>query len=272
VDRPSSGHRRHDADSVTVVDLIRRQQGPIRIPSAREAATVEFVDDLLGAEPEPAYRPRGWLAKSAKLAGLALGSLALCGSVYAASMLTQHRPQAAATAPADDMVLTGVGALRPDAVAAQLSGEPRLGTTPIPAPSLGSIATGKATGTVIGSAPATTTPSATSQDERARLGALSPAQLVRTFYRLVATDPGLASELISPALLHGESSGFDDAWSSMSQVQVESVTPESARSVEAVVRMLEPDGSWLREVELVHVTSGTSPLINGAELLSAQHG
>jgi hypothetical protein len=76
VDRPKSGHRRHDTGSVTVVDLLRRQQGPIRIPSADEAATVQFLDDLLGPSHQREAH-RGWLAKGAKLAGLAIGSLAL---------------------------------------------------------------------------------------------------------------------------------------------------------------------------------------------------
>jgi hypothetical protein len=36
--------------------------------------------------------------------------------------------------------------------------------------------------------------------------------------------------------------------------------------------MLARDGTWLRVVELLHVTGGDTPLINGAELLSAQRG
>ena len=100
MDRPTNGHRRHQTGSITVVDLIRRQQGPVRIPSALETAaqqdeaeTVQFVEGLLGPETpdDSLIGPRGWLARGAKLAGLALGSLALCGSVVAASALTHHR-------------------------------------------------------------------------------------------------------------------------------------------------------------------------------------
>ena len=43
-------------------------------------------------------------------------------------------------------------------------------------------------------------------------------------------------------------------------------------TVQAVIRMLQPDGSWVRLVELLHVTLGNDPVISGAELLSAQHG
>lgn len=253
---------------MTVVDLIRRQQGPVRIPSAQEAATVQLMDDLLGmpiAAPEP---QRGWLAKGAKLAGLALGSLALCGSVYAASTLT-HRPAAPTGTALDDTVLTGVGALRPDKVAAQLSG-----TTPAQTPApvrhtvqAGSIATGRATGTVVGQAGPTTAPPAAPPAKP-----ISAAQVVKTFYQLVATSPSLAAQLLSPSLLAGESTGFDQSWHSLRDVDVESVDQTGVDTVQAVVRLREADGTWLRVVELLHVTSGNSPLISGAELLSAQHG
>lgn len=275
MDRPTTGHRQQ-AGSITVVDLIRRQQGPVRIPSAREAATVTFMDDLLGEE-EPVERPRGWVARSAKFAGLALGSLVLCGSVYAASTLTHHRaggPAEVAGGPVAS-VLTGVGALRPDTVAAQLSGTAQPPPAPSTAPFAGSVATGRATGTVVGQATTSTTPTTQAQPA----GQVSVVAVVRSFYQLVATDPDLATRLISPALLHGDhgftngiDEGFDNAWHSMTHIQVERIDQTSPHTVQAVVRMLGPDGMWLRVVELLHLTGGTHPLINGAELLSAQRG
>jgi hypothetical protein len=274
VDRPNNGHRRHEAGSVTVVDLIRRQQGPVRIPSADEQATVQFMDDLLGSATYEADHPRGWLSKGAKLAGLALGSLALCGSVYAASTLTQHR-QPAATGP-NPTVLTGVGALRPDTVAAQLSGT-RTAPTPTHSPAQPPVvlrhgASGTATGTIVGrpGPPATTTPPQPSAIPLT--GVVTPASVVRTFYQLAATDPRLAAQLISPSLLATDPSGFDKAWNSLGNIEIESVQQTSPNTVEAAVRMLEPDGTWLRVIELLHVTDGNQPLINGAELLSAQRG
>jgi hypothetical protein len=284
VDRPTTGHRRHDAGSVTVVDLIRRQEtGPVRIPSANEMATVQLTDELLGELPEqPLDHPRSWLARGAKLAGLALGSLLLCGSVYAASTLTHH-PSAttAADGDGDDTVLTGIGALRPDTLAGQLGATGKPATTAPPAPTRapadplgsGSIASGRATGTISGRSTPATTPAASTTTATPPTHS-SPADLVRAFYQLVATDPDRASQLLSPVLLHGKgaNSGFDDAWSSLSGVQVESVRQVSAHSVQAVVRLREADGSWLRVVEVLHVTGGHDPLINGAELLSAQHG
>lgn len=294
MDRPTSGHR-YQAGSITVVDLIRRQQGPVRIPSAHEMATVGLVDDLLGARvdarfdagfdaAEPADGQHGWVAKGAKLAGLALGSLMLCGSVYAASTLTHHRSRVAAadlTAGPVVSVLTGVGALRPDTLAAQLSPTPSppvptsSSPTPTPAlPGLGSIASGRATGTVVGHATDAPAPTDTRHDGAdGYTGPVSAAGVVRSFYQLVAIDPDLATRLVSPSLLGtGRGLGFDNAWQSVTVVDVESVDQTSAHSVLAVVRLLGKDGTWLRVVELLHLTGGAHPLINGAELLSAQHG
>jgi hypothetical protein len=242
------------------------------VPSAAEAAqqaheadTVQFVEGLLGTADGP-IEHRGWLARSAKLAGLALGSLALCGSMVAASALTHHRPPAAAPRPATTTVLTGVCALRPDTVAAQLSGK-HSGT---PAPQTPTVAAGRAVGTIVGSAPPPAPPIARPAQKPA--GTPTAAALVRAFYQLVRTDPNQASGLIDPALLSTDVSGFDQAWSSLSQIDIESIQPVSANSVQAVIRMRQPDGTWLRVVELLHVTDGSNPLIDGAQLLSAQRG
>jgi hypothetical protein len=278
VDRPHNGHRRHDTGSITVVDLIRRQQqGPVRIPSFDEADTVQFVDDLLGPEAPP-DRPRGWMSKSAKLAGLAFGSLALCGSVVAASTLTHHRADTATVSPVAT-VLTGAGALRPDTVAAELSGHTtrsRPIVAPASHPAVPSHASGRATGTIVGPI-STTTPSAPTATEApvsqsAVTSHLDAEELVRTFYRLVGTNPSLAASLITPALLASDPTGFDRAWSSMTHIRIEDVEQRSDGTVQAAIRMLEPDGAWLRVVELLHVTDGDDPLITGAELLSAQRG
>jgi hypothetical protein len=275
VDRPNNGHRRHDTGSITVVDLIRRQQqGPVRIPSADETATVQFVDDLFGPAAET-DRPRGWMSKSAKLAGLALGSIALCGSVVAASTLTHHRTQP--TASPTETVLTGAGALRPDTVAAELSGR-RTTSTPTVAPASHPAVPAKpkarATGTIVGSVAQAvpSTPVDQTPAKPAVSGHLTAAQLVSSFYKLVATDPSLATSLVSPSLLASDPTGFDRAWSSMTHIRIESIQQNADGTVQATIRMLEPDGSRLRVVELLHVTDGDNPLITGAELLSAQRG
>jgi hypothetical protein len=278
----TTGHR-HETGSITVMDLIRRQQGPVRIPSADEQDTVQFMDDLLGTALTVQTERRSWLSRGAKLAGLALGSLALCGAVYAASALTEHR-QPSTPGPGSS-VLTGLGALRPDAVAAQLSGRadpapavpaqrgsatgPATGSAPT-----GHAATGRVTGTIVGApgSAAERTAAGTAADPTGTDGPLSASDVVRAFYQLAATDPSVAMELLAPSLLSADENGFDQAWQSMTRIQVESVKQTSANTVEAVVRMLSPDSTWLRVVELLHVTSGDTPLINGAELLSAQRG
>jgi hypothetical protein len=267
VDRPRSGHRRHDTGSITVVDLIRRQQGPVRIPSADEADTVQFVSELLGpTDTDPGHGQRGWLARSAKLAGLAVGSLALCGSMVVAAELTHHRTEATVTRPATT-VLTGVGALRPDTVAAALSGPRIAPPTPAARPNPPPMAGGRATGTIVGSAPPVP-PVA----QPATGSALTSADVVRSFYKLVGSNPNAASALIDPSLLAVDPIGFAQAWSSLSRIDIESIQQTSTGTVQAVIRLRQPDGSWLRVVEQLHVTDGSHPVIDGAELLSAQRG
>jgi hypothetical protein len=272
VDRPKNGHRRHETGSITVVDLIRRQQGPVRIPSADEADTVQFVNELLGqvdtagTETDPAAGHRGWLARSAKLAGLAVGSLALCGSMVVAAELTHHRTEATVTRPATT-VLTGVGALRPDTVAAALSG-PRI-APPTPAARPNTPAQGRATGTIVGSAPAVPAPPAA---QPATGSSSSAIDVVRSFFQLVGNNPSAALTLLDPTLLATDSTGFTQAWSGLSRIDIERIQQTSASIVQAVIRVREPNGAWLRMVVQLHVTDGNSPVIDGAELLSAQHG
>ena len=272
MDRPRNGHRRHDTGSITVVDLIRRQQGPVRIPSADEKDTVQFVSELLGpadtvtADTDvAAHEHRGWLARSAKLAGLAVGSLALCGSMVVAAELTHHRTAATVTRPATT-VLTGVGALRPDTVAAALSGPRIAPPTPAARTTAPAVASGRETGTIVGGPPAAPPAPPVAQPAT---GATA-AGVVRTFYRLVGSDPTAASALIDPSLLATDPIGFAQAWSALSRIDIESVQQTSAGTVQAVIRMRQPDGTWLRVVEQLHVTDGNSPVIDGAELLSAQ--
>jgi hypothetical protein len=265
VDRPKNGHRRHETGSITVVDLIRRQQGPVRIPSADEADTVQFVSELLGqADADVTGGHRGWLARSAKLAGLAVGSLALCGSMVVAAELTHHRTEATVTRPATT-VLTGVGALRPDTVAAALSGPRIAPPTPAARPTPPTVAQGRATGTIIGSAPAVPAPAQPATGS-------SAADVVRSFFKLVGSNPSSALTLLDPSLLATDTTGFAQAWNGMSRIDIESVKQTSAGTVLAVVRMRQPDGTWFRVVEQLHVTDGDNPVIDGAELLSAQRG
>ena len=86
------------------------------------------------------------------------------------------------------------------------------------------------------------------------------------------SQPAEAAQLLSPSLLDTDPAGFIDAWQSAAKVEVDSVQANPDGTVQAVVRMLQSDGTWLRVVELLHVTQGNQPLISGAQLLSAQNG
>ena len=262
MERPRTAHGSDHEGSIAVVDLIRRQNvGPVRIPSIEEADTDALLTELLGEEMEPG-RHRGKMARAAKLVGLAVGSIVLCGSVAAAATLARSRPQADPPVVAAPTPITGIGALRPDTLEAQLSDHGGAAAAPItPARPAASVKVAPP----VGKAPVgASTP--------APPAAASPQQLVREFYQLVESQPAAAAPLLSPSLLSTDPTGFINAWQSAAKVEVDSVQANPDGTVEAVVRMLQADGSWLRVVELLHVTQGSQPLISGAQLLSAQNG
>ncbi|HEY4021912.1 MAG TPA: hypothetical protein VGM75_24725 [Pseudonocardiaceae bacterium] len=264
MERPRTGHR-HDQDgSIAVVDLIRRQHvGPVRIPSIEEADTDALLTELLGTEVEP-NRHRGKMARAAKLIGLAVGSIVLCGSVAAAATLARSRPPASAPAVAAPTPITGIRALRPDTLEAQLSGHTQGNAAPTTSAAPHASAKPE-------HAANNATPKTPATDQAAP-NPTSPQQLVREFYQLVESQPAVAAQLLSPSLLSTDPAGFISAWQSAAKVEVDSVQANPDGTVQAVVRMLQPDGSWLRVVELLHVTPGSQPLISGAQLLSAQNG
>ncbi len=254
------------------MDLIRRQAGPIRVPSAEETATNEFVTDLLGPASTEAGRHRGAVAKAAKLIGLAVGSLVLCGSVAAAATLARSRTDSQQPSVAEPLPITGIGVLRPDTLEARLAGHPDSIRMRKPAAPTSTRRTSGRGGEPSGGTDPTRTPTGESDAGPAVPVPTSPQQLVREFYRLAESRPAAALGLISPSLLSDDPSGFVSAWRSAARVEVDSVQVNPDGSVQAVVRMSQSDGSWLRVVELLQVTPGSDPLISGAQLLSAQNG
>ncbi|HJP75278.1 MAG TPA: hypothetical protein VJ914_13470 [Pseudonocardiaceae bacterium] len=264
MERPRTGHRHDQEGSIAVVDLIRRQSvGPVRIPSIEEADTEALLTELLGPEVEPG-KHRGKMARAAKLVGLAVGSIVLCGSVAAAATLSRAKPPANTPAVAAPTPITGIGALRPDTLEAQLSGHAG-GAPAHPAASHAPARTEHSANKAAAAAnPPSSAPPAPAPT--------NPQQLVREFYQLVESQPAAAAQLLSPSLLATDPGGFITAWQSAAKVEVDSVQANADGTVQAVVRMLQPDGSWLRVVELLHVTQGSQPLISGAQLLSAQNG
>jgi hypothetical protein len=301
VDRPHPGHRRHGAGSITVEDLLSRERVPHRgevtepdpsddptavlpiplrskMPSQMPSLFEKFVGELTIEPPEEPHEPHhSWMATTAKVTGLAVGSLVLCGSVMAAAALTHGHRADASNANSGDTVLTGVNALRPDDLAAQLSG---LHTpSSMSSQALRPVAHGRATGTIVGS-PATrpsrpVAPQASTSapvDPAPVVDAQSAEDVVRSFYSLVASQPDAAAQLVDPSLLASDPTGFARSWSDTSEVHVESTKTDPDGTVQAVISLRQPDGALLRVVELLHVTLGDNPVINGAELLSAQRG
>jgi hypothetical protein len=96
--------------------------------------------------------------------------------------------------------------------------------------------------------------------------------VVRSFFQLMTINPTQAVALLAPSLLASGPGDFIQSWSHVSQVTIESVRSTPDGAVQAVIRMLLPNGTWMRVVELLNVTPGNPPLINGADLLSAQGG
>jgi hypothetical protein len=270
VDRPRTATGQHLAGSVTVVDLIRRAQGPVRIPSADEVDTNRFVGDLLGPLPENDEPTRGRLARAGKLIGLAAGSLVLCGSVLAASALAHERHGATpGQLPPPPAQITGGSVLQPDAIMAQLSGSahPAAPTTTAVATSHTQVTASHSAGHL--DRPAQSPIGAT--DPARSAAALSPAQMVREFFQLAQSRPAEAASLIDPTLLV-DPLGFTRSWSEVRDVRVDNVQTQPDGTVRAVIELLQPDNTWLQVVELLHVTSGGTPVIDGAQLLSAQRG
>ena len=262
--------------SITVVDLINRQRGPVRIPSAEEVDTQHFVGDLLGPLPEEPEPRRGWVARAGKLIGLAAGSMVLCASVVTASALAHERRESAPAAlPAAPAQITGGDVLRPDQILAQLTGPTTTaGSTSSTAPAVRTVDTRTAAARS-GSDRDDGAPSARPTPDRPRFGAphgvLSPAQVVQAFYSLVGRQPEQAAGLIDPSLLSDPLS-FGRSWSDVRQVRVDSLQTNPDGTVRAVIELLQPDDTWLQVVELLHVSGGSTPVINGAELHSAQRG
>lgn len=286
MDRPRTAHRRRHADSITVVDLIRRhyaQSGVGWVPTGTERITEERLAGLLGPVEVRQPPPRDTTNKTgrtAKAVGLTVGAMALCGSVVTAAAFAHHRPTSNVIVPATlPTEVTGVDALRPDSLAGAL-GDTSTHHRPAPtAPAAASVAPTSRVQLyrydgVTGSAG---TPSTDAQPT-AGVTSASPQQstqhsaqdVVRSFFQLVTTSPTAALSLLDPSLLVSGRGDFVQSWSVINQVTVESVHTTPAGEVQAVIRMLLPDGTWMRVVERLDMTPGNPPLINGADLLSAQ--
>jgi hypothetical protein len=123
--------------------------------------------------------------------------------------------------------------------------------------------------------PSSTTPTSPASPETThqRAKASNSVQLVREFYKLIASDPAQAFQLLAPEVFFGaDFSRFVAAWSAVTDVHVLSMDERKDGSIVSVVSMRMADGSKLRLEQLLRTGGGDELRIVGAQLLSAQHG
>ncbi|WP_199434342.1 hypothetical protein [Qaidamihabitans albus] len=227
-------------------------------------------------EPKPPREPETAFARRAKLIGLILAIALLTGSVVAAAVLgddpggprssgSAERPEITGAAalggfvrPADDTPRTG---FRPAAeqVAAMPATSPT-GRQPDPTPAEIALHAARE---------AATEPAATEQPgQSGRSGEPGRLDIVREFYELVGRSPQDALALLDPELAGDTPGDLVRAWSTMRSVHVEDLREQPDGTVRAVVTMVAADGSPLRVTQLLELTEGTGPRINGATLLA----
>lgn len=256
MERPAGGRRHSRGGSVSVADLIRRQPGSVRIPTAEEAASDALLGDLLGGQGLPDdSEPR--TSAALKLLGVLVGALTLAGTVLAASMITNGpRPARAAlvTSP-HSQALTGAAALRPDMLTTEVGGRNGL------VPPLSAAPTTE-TSTTTTPSPTTTSP----------VPAESPVDVVRAFYKTVADNPRDALAMMGGSLADLDPTGFIRSWSTVRGVRPERIEAQPDGTVLGVVGIQQADGSWLHVEQLLRVDGGSQPKIIDAKVLSAQQG
>ncbi|MEU7479404.1 hypothetical protein AB0A63_25680 [Lentzea sp. NPDC042327] len=277
--RPATTGRRHTrAGSISVAELIRQQPGPMRIPSAEEAATDALVTSLLGpTEPAPPAGPgrrrRAGDSRAAQVAGVLTGAIVLVSSIAGAAILAGSRPPNSGVPFTERPVaLSGAQALRPDLLSAQLPSEytpPR--TAPeVPMPQPSALLLTSPTRSADPSAGPSAEPSGEPATPLVSTGPQPQVDVVKRFYELLTTKPGAAAKLLSPDLVGTNPREFVESWGTIRTVNVDQTSLRPNGSVLAVVSMQEWNGSWLRIEQLFWLTDTTQPRIIGTEVLSAQ--
>lgn len=269
--RPTTGRRHPRSGSIPVTELIRKRPAKLDVPQEHRAlanalvlASTESVQD----KPTSHRRPQARSAQLARVAGLGLAACVLCGSVTLAAVITHNRDQTAAPAN-HKLEITGEQALLPDSYTtiANQAPAPARPTVPTQVPR-----------TAEGSFPYTPsstepTTSAGTETTHQRAKSSSAVQLVREFYKLIASDPAQAFQLLAPESFFGADFGrFVAAWSVVTDVHVLSMHEQKDGSVVSVVSMRMADGSKLRLEQLLRTGGDGELRIVGAQLLSAQHG
>lgn len=298
MDYPTTGRRRQRSGGVSVAQLVERSHPVDESSAVTLTATLEPVDHptrhngpsittIPAADAPPAEealegseRGTSTLARVCRTASLTIGVLAVAAAVTTAATIDKHQQKQQAAPPSYE--ITGVQALRPDAVAAHL-GEQRTGSdagrssdvSPLPSPSDGQaddvLPRGMPRAGQVRPEASTTPGQTTSADANVNKDE-SPAGVVRHFYQVLAKAPGQAAGLLAPTLIGTNTQAFVRSWRQMRALRVEQLADHPDGTVTAVVRMLEPDGSWLRVRQLITTTDGDLPMIGTVRLVSAQRG
>ncbi|MFC7617840.1 hypothetical protein ACFQV2_34965 [Actinokineospora soli] len=261
MDRPRTGRRRVRSGAVRateIIDRATRRFPRAPLPPADDDATAELAAVPADDDAPPSGR------RTAKLVGLALSALTLCGTVAAAAVVSRERGSAL---PAQASPITGQRALLPDELTDAVSGSlPARPTAQPPRTAASTEIVGRAPGATgqDGTAPAADGPA-----PPPRTDGLSDAELVTEYYRLVRSDPGNAFGLLSGTAFGADLGGFVDAWAGVTDVKLTDITT-TADGVVADVRILLASGRTLWVRQLFDVTESTPRRIAGVTLLSAQ--
>lgn len=299
MDHEVSGKRHVRAGAVTVAELIERQPSLIALPPE------VLLDMEIGAGvPQPRLaavpeRPRpDEVARPpslrARILALTFGTIALLGAVSATAAISGAQPTGQVTQEPMGAPITGANALRPDKVAQRLGYLPQLQPQPLASteqsasrPTMnqpGSTAPGQSSipsvaptasaspqlGLSSPQIPLIAPSDPTSSTTDMAVAAVSPTDVVRSFYKRLEDKSGDAQTLLEPGLLGTDLPGFQLSWQSVRSVVPVSVTQQPDGSVLGTVSVQQSNGSWLRLQQHFTLSDARPPLIDRVELISAQ--
>ncbi|MFC5286155.1 hypothetical protein ACFPM7_03760 [Actinokineospora guangxiensis] len=281
MDRPGTGKRRVRSGAVRATEIIDRATRRFPRHAAPAAADARAAGPV-PAEADAPEETRSPASRAAKLAGLALAALTLCGTVGAAVAVSRERGETASAGQAGP--ITGPRALLPDDLAAAVSGTARPTQPPRTAASTAIVGAppasgedraggdggddrgdvGKGDGKSDGTRPAAEDP-----EPPPSTAGMSDEDLVAEYYRLVREDPVDAFGLLSGTSFGADLGHFISSWSGVTDVRVGEIRT-TADGVLADVRMLLATGQTLWVRQLFDVTETTPRRIANVTLLSAQ--
>ncbi|SMC88917.1 hypothetical protein [Kibdelosporangium aridum] len=285
MERPTSGRRHIRAGSITVAELIKNRPTPVHLPPRDEAVT-EVMPAGIDTEPMPpvtkAQQPQPSPAPSshhrrqparsgqlAKLAGLGVATAVLCASIAAASIINTRRQSEPGVVDRPVAEMTNEQAMLPNMFTLTAGNAPRI-TTEMPVPNKGSASTSVENPGGRRPVDGKKLSSPTSPPAAAANTAPTDIELVREYYKLLASQPQQAVSLLDGLLRQTDLSHFLNSWSQARNIRVVDVQPRGDGALLAVVEMVLPDGDTARVQQLLRVTDSQPKRITGAEIVSAQ--